>query len=392
MDFLLQTSILDSLSGPLCDCVLAESSILHSLRSQAILEQLVRANLFIVPLDEEGKWFRYHHLFAEVLRARLQETQPGKLRELHLRASEWYEAAGSTLEAVRHALEAGEWECMERLMEQNAIGDELSFRREREYLTLARLFIRRGRDRPENADALKALQLLDRLGAAAQADGRMGSLIEILGLQAMAFQVMGDHGEALKAIEQALTLAGPEGYMRIFLDEGEPMRSLIADVRTSFAERSAERGPVARWLNEKQPDGSISPLSFADQLLAAFPGATPTAPPVSRRASEVRIKSVIENLPESLSDRELSVLRLIATGASNAEIAETLTISVSTVKRHTGNLYSKLGVSSRTQAIARGAAAWPAPFSNAVITPLFSREQIDLDRWLQQATCCFFPQ
>ena len=93
---------------------------------------------------------------------------------------------------------------------------------------------------------------MDRLGAAAQADGRL-EVIKIVGLQALAFQVMGDRGEALKAIEQALTLAGPEGYMRIFLDEGEPMRSLIAAVRTSFAERS----PVTRWPNEKQPDGCI---------------------------------------------------------------------------------------------------------------------------------------
>ena len=106
MDFLLQTSILDSLSGPLCDHVLGKVNP----HSQLILERLEHANLFLVPLDEEGKWYRYHHLFAEVLRARLQFTQPGKLRDLHLRASEWYHQSGSVPDSVRHALEAQEWE------------------------------------------------------------------------------------------------------------------------------------------------------------------------------------------------------------------------------------------------------------------------------------------
>jgi LuxR family maltose regulon positive regulatory protein len=133
MNFLLQTSVLDPLSGPLCDYVLRESSVAHSdsggsafnsqfstLDSQAILEKLEQANLFIVPLDEEGKWYRYHHLFAEVLRARLQKTQPDLVRALHVRASEWYEQAGLIAEAVRHALEAEAWEPAAWLIERAA--------------------------------------------------------------------------------------------------------------------------------------------------------------------------------------------------------------------------------------------------------------------------------
>jgi LuxR family maltose regulon positive regulatory protein len=87
--FLLQTSILDRLCGPLCDAVLAEE---HN--SKATLEYLDRANLFLTPLDEVGYWYRYHHLFADLLCARLQQFQPDQVPALHLRASRWYEEAG----------------------------------------------------------------------------------------------------------------------------------------------------------------------------------------------------------------------------------------------------------------------------------------------------------
>ncbi|MCA9875125.1 MAG: hypothetical protein KC441_15755, partial [Anaerolineales bacterium] len=100
MNFLLQTSILDRLSGPLCDQVTGQTG------SQAMLEELERNNLFLVPLDEERKWYRYHHLFAEVLLNRLNQTLPDALLGLHLRASEWYELNRLPFEAVNHALAA----------------------------------------------------------------------------------------------------------------------------------------------------------------------------------------------------------------------------------------------------------------------------------------------
>jgi LuxR family maltose regulon positive regulatory protein len=98
LNFLLQTSILDRLCGPLCDELTGGND------SQTLLQKLEQANLFIVPLDDEGKWFRYHHLFAEVLRARLQQTQPNLMVTLHGRASVWYEQNGLMTEAVKHAL------------------------------------------------------------------------------------------------------------------------------------------------------------------------------------------------------------------------------------------------------------------------------------------------
>jgi LuxR family maltose regulon positive regulatory protein len=109
--FLLETSILDSLSGPLCDAVTGRND------GQRMLERLERENLLIVPLDDERVWYRYHHLFADFLRSRLEREQPERVAPLNLRASEWYEENASVAEAVRHALSAGDHERAARLME-----------------------------------------------------------------------------------------------------------------------------------------------------------------------------------------------------------------------------------------------------------------------------------
>lgn len=98
LNFLLQTSVLNRLCGPLCDAVTGQHN------GQATLEKLEYANLFIVPLDNEGKWYRYHHLFADVLRARLQQTQPDLIPELHCRAGIWHASHDMSEEAVHHAL------------------------------------------------------------------------------------------------------------------------------------------------------------------------------------------------------------------------------------------------------------------------------------------------
>ena len=99
-NFLLQTSILSRLSGPLCDAVTGRTG------GKAMLEALDRGNLFLVPLDDHRRWYRYHHLFADVLRARLLDEQPGDVPELHRRASDWYEQNGERSEAIRHAMAA----------------------------------------------------------------------------------------------------------------------------------------------------------------------------------------------------------------------------------------------------------------------------------------------
>jgi LuxR family maltose regulon positive regulatory protein len=185
----------------------------------------------------------------------------------------------------------------------------LPYRIEAGYLTLARVSI--AQDQVE-----AVLDLLHRLQQAAESDQRTGSLIEILVLCALARWAQGDPTGALADLERALTLAEPENYCRVFLDEGKAMAELL---------RQARRGLL--------PD-------YVDKLLAAFP------------TDESR-QWAPDLLPEPLSERELEVLQLVATGASNQDIAGQLFIALSTVKKHVGNILVKLDTPNRVQAIAR---------------------------------------
>ena len=118
-EFLLETSVLERLSGELCDAVTGRPG------SQALLEQVERAGLFLVPLDEVRGWWRYHHLFADLLRARLQQEQPGRVSGLHRNAAAWYAERGLADDAIRHAVAAGEMTWAARLIEQHY--DELFY-------------------------------------------------------------------------------------------------------------------------------------------------------------------------------------------------------------------------------------------------------------------------
>ena len=113
--FLLQTSILERMTGPLCDAVTGRED------SQRQLEMLERANLFVVPLDDERRWYRYHHLFADLLRSRMEQAQDEPAVELHRRAAAWCEENGLLNDAADHALAAGDFEAVARLVEENAL-------------------------------------------------------------------------------------------------------------------------------------------------------------------------------------------------------------------------------------------------------------------------------
>ncbi len=115
--FLLETSIVDELCASLCDTVINDEA--GKPTAQSILEYLERANLFLIPLDEERTWFRYHHLFVDALRIRLELSQPGAGITLHKRASKWYEENGFTVEAIEHALAGQDYEFAARQIETN---------------------------------------------------------------------------------------------------------------------------------------------------------------------------------------------------------------------------------------------------------------------------------
>jgi LuxR family maltose regulon positive regulatory protein len=210
------------------------------------------------------------------------------------------------------------------------IDGELTYLRMIEYVVLARLLVAQ-----EHLD--EASRLLDRLFAAAKAGGQTTRLIEILLLQAMTFQAEGDTTRALSLLEHAINLAEPEGFIRIFVDEGPPM---------------------ARLLN-KALTRAIAP-DYTRRLIAAFPITEPeqSASPQSAIRSQQPVLSEVEGsaIIEPLSERELEVLQLIAEGLTNREVAERLYLTPNTVKVHTRNIYGKLGVHNRTQAVTRARA------------------------------------
>ncbi|RIK29030.1 MAG: hypothetical protein DCC56_14300 [Anaerolineae bacterium] len=625
LNFLLKTSILERLCGPLCDAVTGDTG------GQAILEEMEHANLFIARLDDEGKWYRYHHLFAEVLQGRLRHAQRALIPELHRRASDWFEQAGLIDDAIHHALAAPDMEraavLVERysmlMMQQSKIFlfrswlqqlpeglvqtrprlilaygwslvltghvNELEkwltapqtsavlgtpdlpaqvlgelillratlarFRRENDrafelaaealnllsednrglqagalytmgvahlqkgdidsasqvfleaatlgeakggpymalsaldtlsdiqirqgyltqalqscrqaldmaarrnwetmpaigmtyihlgrvlyeqndlegaaralmngvdrlrgsieqfllaqgYITLAQVYLARGNANqafatirqgeewfsqmlvtdtgagtwlnvgrlrmtirvndlgtaikwaedcqwlPEHTTLgqvqaitlvrlrlaqswhgqqdrflLESAAIIDRLVERATAGQWWGELIELLILRSLLYRAQNNSAEMFRTLDQAIALAEPESYIRVFVDEGQPMRLLLLDYRLN----------IERDVRDNAEVSLLRRLAYTDKLLAAF---SPSAPVEEARN---------ENLAEPLSQRELAILRLIAAGRSNQEIADTLVIALSTVKSHINNLYGKLGTNRRTEAIA----------------------------------------
>lgn len=226
------------------------------------------------------------------------------------------------------------------------VADAFSFPREAEYLILARVWIAQGSNESNHALYQQALDLLARLLADATAKARLGSVLEILIVRALGQWAQGMPSDALATLAQALALAAPEGYIRRFVDEGLAMRLLILDFRFCHPEGTRQQPPT-----EQNRKLSV----YADELLAAFGNEQAQAGEsfIAKPSKIQNPKSKIPNLVEPLSQREVEVLRLIALGKSNAEVAQTLVIALSTVKTHTNRIFGKLQVTSRTQALAR---------------------------------------
>ncbi|MCA9969340.1 MAG: tetratricopeptide repeat protein [Anaerolineales bacterium] len=213
--------------------------------------------------------------------------------------------------------DAAQWAAAQGL----AADDALTYLREFDHITLARIRLAQGRQGGGERPLREAAALLVRLLAAAEAGGRAGSVLEILLLQALVLRAQGGIPAAPAKLARALTLAAPQGYVRLFVDEGPPMAALLKKMK------AAGSGPDA----------------YVSRLLAAF----------GPEAGSEAFAANAQPLVEPLSERELEVLRLVAEGQTNRQIAERLFLALSTVKGHNRVIYGKLNVGRRTEAVAR---------------------------------------
>jgi LuxR family transcriptional regulator, maltose regulon positive regulatory protein len=210
--------------------------------------------------------------------------------------------------------------------------DEPVYPREREYLVLARVLL--AQDRP-----VQALTLLEGMLTAAAVQSRTGSVIEIGALRALALAACGDQDAAVDALTRALALGYPQGYVRVFADEGAPMRALLARL-------------TAAQLGQRASGRDIN-ASYLATLLRACDAAGDVAPRGRAAASP--------GLIEPLTERELEVLRLLAAGRSNQRIAHELVVALDTVKKHVTHILGKLGAANRTEAAVRARQAGLIP-------------------------------
>ena len=232
------------------------------------------------------------------------------------------------VQRARLQLAQGDLSAAARWARQRGLGpaDEPGYPREPEYLVLARVLLAQDRPGP-------ALALLKRLHAAAAAQRRTGSTIEILALLALASAAMGDEDAALGCLASALTYGFPQGYVRVFADEGPPMAALLGRL---YAPQRAEQAAAHNV-----------PLGYLSRVLRAFGGKE-----VVEAAGRSTAQAVL-GLAEQLTARELEVLVLLAAGAPNPRIAGELVVTLDTVKKHVSHLLGKLGAANRTEAVTR---------------------------------------
>jgi LuxR family transcriptional regulator, maltose regulon positive regulatory protein len=237
-----------------------------------------------------------------------------------------FSEARSTVEAaqVKLWLRQGDWSSVNRwaaILEKRLDShDPFRYENELTHITQARVFIAQNKHD-------EAISLLSGLEESAQSGGRLGRLIEIMILKALALQGAGSNAQAGLALTESLTLAEPSRYIRVFLDEGPPMQMLLA-----------------QWLAHA---GAGSLRDYTIHLLSQF-----DTEPYVVTAEQEKV-SPMRDLIEPLSQREMEVLHLVSLGRTNQEIARQLVVSPGTVKAHTASIYRKLDVSNRTEAVAR---------------------------------------
>ena len=451
--FLLRTCLLERLCGPLCDAVAQGGGApgqgapgaggAPDAGGQSMLESLERANLFVVPLDDDRRWYRYHHLFADLLRARLAMHHPEWIPDIHARAAAWLEASGLVDEAVRHALASGDdplargmirrhWLAVIHAGELDTVDRWLSglpdtIVRPDPQLNAIRAWLPVLRGTPGDAeqhvraaeDALAAgpaavqaedlqvvpVQLacirshLARFaGDAARAEACARDALALVPddlppiaaavlrgdatiLVAYARLLAGDTVGASAALREARPLLVRGGNLvaasratarlaRLELEAGRPASAReLADTAIAEAEaagqadrpasailhvalaeallrqgdREASRAAALRAIALAHAGGDLVALAEGRAVLARLEPGADSRPGRARAAHR----------PESLTDRELEVLRLVALGRSNRQIAAELYLALGTVKAHVHAICGKLGAQNRVEAVAR---------------------------------------
>jgi len=211
--------------------------------------------------------------------------------------------------------------------------ENVSFIKEYDHITLAKLLITQYKINKVEDSISTAKTCLERLLKAAENGQRIKSVIEILVLQALAYQAEGKISLALIPFERAISLAEPEGFIRIFVDEGKPVKDLLLDIETKLKERRL--------------------LQFIVKLRSAFDNPKLNFQENNTFIDKYKPRITTQSLPEPLSERELEVLKLLRTDLNGPEIARECTVSLTTIRTHTQNIYTKLGVNNRRAAIRR---------------------------------------
>ncbi len=432
VDFLLQTSILNRLCGPLCDTVTKQVD------SQAVLEALENENLFTVPLDNERYWYRYHHLFAELLAHHMRRTYPDQIPELHQRASAWYEGAGYIDDAILHAQTAGDLVRMTAIIEKHwqeyIHRGELTklknwldvlnpkYTRKSAPLSMAYCwFYVLTANRALLPAYVKDIRAALKVQEESEIDyppnrvAVIPSLVEtieaIISLDSQQAAQAKAHAErALLLIPEGLDpltcelLRGAAGYWLgqayITLGELEPACGVLLEglnllkasqnyfgaanslllIATLYQELDRTEAAIALCEDmtafmEDNRWGNIPPRGIVYVVYARLQietgdyqaarenfayGKVLVEPLNSKTISDLvdsteeklgRVSQTPSPLVEPLSRREIEVLQLVAAGLSNREVGERLFLSLDTVKGHNRNIYGKLEVKNRTQAI-----------------------------------------